>query len=98
MPGRVCRCTAAARILAVRVGLPGAGRRVPAPPNAVELLNRALEQLRRVAPETLPELFPDVHAAVGDDVLAHLLGVVGAAHLQHGDAATYRALEAHVAQ
>src|SRR5947208_17082617 len=40
MPGRVCRCTAAARILVVRVRLPGAGRRVPAPPNAVELLNR----------------------------------------------------------
>src|SRR4051794_3502169 len=40
MPGRVCRCTAAVRILVVRVRLPGAGRRGPAPPNAVEFLNR----------------------------------------------------------
>src|SRR5919202_524262 len=37
MPGRACRCTAGARILVVRVRLPGAGRRGPAPPECVEL-------------------------------------------------------------
>ena len=40
MPGRACRCTAGARILVVRVRLPGAGRRGPAPPSGVEILNQ----------------------------------------------------------
>src|SRR3954454_6824900 len=36
MPGRACRCTAGARILVVRVRLPGAGGGGPAPPECVE--------------------------------------------------------------
>ena len=36
MPGRACRCTASASMLVARDRMPGAGRRGPAPPTAVE--------------------------------------------------------------
>src|SRR5688500_19055480 len=37
MPGRACRCTASASMLAARDRMPGAGRRGPAPPTAAEV-------------------------------------------------------------
>src|SRR5687768_16825162 len=40
MPGRACRCTASASMLVARDRTPGAGRRGPAPPSAIEFLNR----------------------------------------------------------
>src|SRR4051794_31773197 len=44
MPGRACRRTAGIRILVVRVCLPGAGRRGPAPPRGVEIPNQATRE------------------------------------------------------